>query len=71
MSARQAHLFHQLEEAVQYKVLSYPEAWGLQDRAFLNPEAVEEIDLDLELQLESPMSRFLLFQMRPANKRPL
>jgi hypothetical protein len=64
MSAQQAFLHWQLQEAVLSQVISLAEAWEFQDLLSLTPPGSE---LELPLQLHPAVERLTLFQLEPGS----
>ena len=67
MSAQQAFLHWQLQEAVSSQAISLAEAWTFQDLLSMTPPGSEA---ELPEQLEPMMHRLSLFQARPGNQLP-
>lgn len=67
MSAQQAFLHWQLQEAVSSQAISLAEAWTFQDLLSLTPPGSEA---ELPDSLEPMVERLALFQMEPGNQLP-
>ena len=67
MSAQQAFLHWQLQEAVSSQAISLAEAWTFQDLLSLTPPGNE---VDLPEQLHPMVERLSLFQAEPGNHLP-
>lgn len=67
MSAQQAFLHWQLQEAVSNQAISSAEAWTFQDLLSLAPPGSE---VELPDCLEPMMHRLALFQAKPGNLLP-
>lgn len=61
MSAFQAHLDQEFQEAVMAGVLSLEEAWLLQDQLLINQSEWVEVPSNLQPQME----KLAFFQARP------
>ena len=67
MSAQQAFLHWQLQEAVTSQAISLAEAWTFQDLLSLTPPGNE---VDLPELLHPMVQRLSLFQAQPENRLP-